>query len=1158
MLLLMPLSAQGANGVHTWAEHSALSEGSWVKVALNNTTDGIYAISYSQLRSWGFSNPEQVGVYGFGGHALSESFSQPHIDDLPEVNTLHDSANQRILFYGRGLITWSFNKTSGIFEHQQHPYATQAYYFLHQKSTEAPAAIDTLAATATTPSYFVNEFDEYWLYEQERVNLGQSGRELYGESFTSTQYQKFTLPGEGTAEEGHTIKQGTAHITAAFATNSSSSSKFTLSWNKAGASGSYKEIGQQEISATTGRYAFGTAGTFDQDFQADDLTGISVAIKFTQGTATASIARLNYIRVQGKMALEASSNEAYLLFRNKQANTAAIGYRITGVTGKMQIWDVTNPTQIKLQGTSLKADTTSFVSSEKGIREYAIVNTESKQFPGVSRIGNVVNQDLHNAPEADFIIVSASAYLDHAKQLASFRETNNGLRTLVVTPEQIYNEYSSGTPDATAIRLFAKQFYDRYGTLKYLLLWGDGHYNNRQATKSNLLLPTYESEASMVETSSFVCDDYFGFLDDSEGGQTNSDGVLTINSDRLDIGVGRLPVSSTSESEILLNKILDYSRNTHYGVWKNRLVFLSDDDKMESSGTDAPNTHMRHNDKLINSLEAAGHKEYIFQKIYLPAYQQSTTASGTDYPDARREFNNALQQGSLIVNFAGHGSSGSITHEQIMNTARAKELRMKNLPLWILASCDVMRFDADEPSMAEALLLNANGGASAIIGSSRVVYSDRNLILNQAIVDHLFDRNADGTRYRLGDILKAAKIALGSDYNKLNYGLLGDPSMELSYPDHKIVVDDVSYDEMVSVSGHLEALGTQATDTTFNGLIYSTIFGANDTISANKGLWQEPLYTFQTRTKKVFSGRDRINNGQFSFSFFMPQDLSASANDGLINLYACSDNDIEANGYYDSFKLTHNGNSKADTVPPVLYNLFLDSPDFKSGDKVGTTPFFYAEVADESGFNTTGNRIGHDLTLSIRSLSNPLFEARQYNLNSYFTTFTGMTTRGNVKYSISALEEGTYEGTFRIWDAFNNPLTATFQFTVSTEQAPEVTLLQAYPSPVHQGQSVTFRAFHNRPESADELHIQVYTQTGVKVLDKTVSSSSAEVVYLQPGATSATQVSSEMNADETSQLQGCSTMQWTVNVAPGVYMYRAFFSSGGTETSTKSKILIVL
>ncbi|MBP5716486.1 MAG: type IX secretion system sortase PorU, partial [Bacteroidales bacterium] len=608
-------------------------------------------------------------------------------------------------------------------------------------------------------------------------------------------------------------------------------------------------------------------------------------------------------------------------------------------------------------------------------------------------------------------------------------------------------------------------------------------------------------------------------------------------------------------------KIIGYDTN-QYGSWKNRLCFLADDDKIESSATDSPNLHMRHNDQLVKQLQDSGHNEFVFQKIYLPAYQQTTSASGTDYPDARKELNNSLQQGLLILNYAGHGSANNITHEQIMSASLASNLRSKHLPVWITASCDVSRFDADDPSMGVNLFLNPQGGAAALFSTTRVVYASQNLNLNKAIIGHLFDRHSDGTRFRLGDIMKAAKRALANDYNKLNFCLIGDPTMTLAFPEQTAVVDSVHGEfkalEMVTIYGHICETGTSAIDTKFNGLIYPTIYDAEDSITADKGLHQEPIYNFTARTRKVFAGRDIVRDGRFEFSFMIPQDISYSTGNGIVNLYACSDSGDEANGFYDQFVLGRGTvAADADTIGPEIIACFLDGPTFQSGDEVGTTPFFYAEVRDASGINATGNSIGHDVSLTLECLSNPLVANRQIVLNNYFTTFTGNPTHGNVKYSLTDLAEGTYQATFRVWDVYNNTSARTFTFTVSSATKPAIALLQAYPSPVKQGATVTFRALHNRPESADQLRLQIYTQTGVKVLDQTATTNSCEVVYLSANASAITQISNALNADETSQLMGCTTMTWVADVTPGVYLYRAYLTAGGDEVTTQSKMLIV-
>lgn len=1148
-------SAEAAvSGVHTYADHSVLASGQWVKVALDGTSDGVYQIPYSQLRQMGFSRPEMVGVYGFGGHLLDEAFAHNHQDDLPEIAVFHDREKQRILFYGQGTIKWSYDNKRQTFTHRQNPYSTQAVYFLHQKE-DAPRQMEAVPSANATSALTLTHFDEHLLHESEITNIGKTGREFYGESFLFTQTQDFSFAA---------LDTGIIQLDINFIACSSSTSSFSVRLDG-------QDVGSASIYAKGSDYAFASESTFSKAIHSSRNNGSTIRITYNKGTGSPSAAHLNYIRMQGKSRIGLpTAGTAYQLFRSKEAESQIVTYDIEKYSIQQQVWDVTSPADIRLQ--QLAESGSSFTAQGKGIREYALVNLTSNNFKGVKNLGNINNQDLHSLAPTDMVIVTAKAFRTQAERLADFRRSNDHLSVTVVTPEEIYNEFSSGRPDATAIRLFLKMFYDRGDQLKYLLLFGDGNYNNRRYANSAYYLPTYESESSLVETASCVCDDYFGFLDDNEGGRTDSNGRYILTYDVLDIGIGRLPVHTTAEAEAVVQKIIGYSQNRNYGTWKNRLCFLSDDDKISANASDSPNAHMKHNDQLIESLTRAGHNEFVYKKIYLPSYAQTTSASSTDYPDAKKEFLETLQQGALLVNYAGHGSTSAITNENLMTTAIASSLNMKYLPVWITATCDISRFDDDDTSCGEALLLNPNGGAEALFTTTRVVYAQQNLKLNQAIINHIFSRKADGTRYRLGDVMKAAKVSLGSDYNKLNFCLLGDPSTTLAYPEQEMEItaingiSTIGSDTIfslpalsrVTMRGRLLQNGTQLTDTTFNGLIYPTVYDAADTLIADKGLYQEPVFSFTNRSKKVFSGRDLIHKGEFEFSFIMPQDIAFSLDNGLVNLYACSDDGKEAQGYFDRINITGSKSPlDADTIGPDIHALFLNQRDFRSGDVVNATPYFYAEVSDSSGFNATGNSIGHDVSLIIQCTSNPLLATRQLILNNYFTTFTGDSHRGKVACSIPALEEGDYVATFRIWDVYNNATTARFAFTVNQSRAPQTVIAQAYPSPVKQGEDVTFRILHNRPESADEMHIQVFSQTGAKMYDATVSNTSSEVVYQRADAQSATDLDQSLRADENSILMGCSTHVWKADVAPGIYIYKVYLSSNGSDATSKSKLIMV-
>lgn len=1166
IMMLSIWSVQAASvGLHTFASSSKLAEGTWVKISLDGTEDGIYQITYAQLSAMGFSNPSQVAVYGFGGHPMHEAINQIKEDDLPEVATLRDSVNNRILFYGQGTTMWYYNNNKG-FVHRQNTYDTKAYYFLHQKEGEKPLEMEFLTSNDNASTNELKQYDVHFVHEQDLINLGESGREKYGESFSQNKNQTFDF---------ESVDAGSVRVTTNFVATSTESSTLTLKVNGT-------ELGTNTIAKKSNEYAFANETTIDKTLTLEHSTGLSVNLNYaTKAGVTASIARLNYIRIQAKRNFSKPAN--FELFRSSSSNKTIMRYNVSSALDQgIEVWDLSNPTKACRQRISSNG---TFCPPTSGIREYALVNLRGTNFPTVKNEGVVANQNLHALPMTNMVIVTAPAYYSQATQLAEYRKQNDGLDVIVVTPDLIYNEFSSGKQDVTAIRLFLKMFYDRYYSpateengivdserreIRYLLLWGDGFYDNK-AIDRQYYLPCYETDASLVETSSCVCDDYFGFLDDGEGGTQDTNLRYTIARDGVDIGIGRIPVTNQHQSNDVLNKILNYCSNSYLGTWKNKICFLSDDDKTG----DSYNCHVKHNDQLVEILENTGHNEFIFQKIYLPAYKQTQSASGTDYPDAKKEFNESLKQGVLMVNYAGHGNTTCITNENMMTASHASSLNMKHLPVWVTASCDVSRWDEDGLSLGECLFLNPNGGAIAMLSTVRVVYAQQNLLLNKAIIDNIFNRFSDGTRYRLGDIIRASKLELGNDYNKLNFCLLGDPSLVLSYPEQKVEVTTINGQSVkdnpgifdlktlsnVTIRGHVLKTGSETEiDSTFNGLVFPTLFDAVDTLTADKGRIQDdaPIFSFASRTKKAFAGRGEVKNGEFEFSFMVPIDISYKDATGMANFYACSDENAEASGYFERYKLSASEDyNVTDHEGPVIKQLFLNSNSWHPGGVTNSTPYFFAEIQDESGFNATGNTVGHDIVLTLRCITNPLLNHSQFTLNDYFTTYTNDSSTGNIQFSIPELEDGTYEATFRIWDVYNNPTTQKFNFTVQTQTAPEAVVVQAYPCPAKTGDSITFRVLHNRPESAQELTLQVYTQTGYKVYETTLSSSSAGKVYAND-MDNPTLLNTDINADESGDFMGSAAIVWnSANIRPGFYLYRVILSSDGSAELSKSNLLMV-
>ena len=414
----------------------------------------------------------------------------------------------------------------------------------------------------------------------------------------------------------------------------------------------------------------------------------------------------------------------------------------------------------------------------------------------------IPNQNLHSSEPADMIIVTHPLFRAYAEKLADIHLNNSGLISQVVTPEQVYNEFSGGIPDIAAIRNFVRMKYQKQKgsnhPLKYLLLFGDGSYENKTLPPNNPnFIPTYQSQNSNVIVSSFTSDDFYGLLEDGEG---EADGTE-------DIGIGRLPVSDTIQAGIILSKIKRYLDPANMGEWKNVICITADDED--------GNTHMSDAEGLASILKDSV-PSFNVEKIYLDAFRQTTTVNGQSYPDVNKAINDRINSGCLIFNYIGHGNENGLAHERVVKTEDINSWKNNGkLPLFITATCEFSRFDDIEiniitremtgkTSAGEMVLLNKDGGGIALMSTTRVVYSAPNYFLNRNIFNCAFDRDESGNTLRLGDIIRIAKNNSGSGPNKRNFTLLGDPALKLAYPWHgKVITDSINN---VSVSDNIDSL----------------------------------------------------------------------------------------------------------------------------------------------------------------------------------------------------------------------------------------------------------------------------------------------------------------------------------------------------------------
>jgi hypothetical protein len=776
---------------------------------------------------------------------------------------------------------------------------------------------------------------------------------------------------------------------------------------------------------------------------------------------------------------------------------------------------------------------------------------QTATLPEPEYVYHITNQDHHADGAVDMVIIipTTQKWLTQAERIKTLHEERDGLRVRIVPADELYNEFSSGTPDATAYRRYMKMLYDRAATEadipRYLLLYGDGAWDNRMHCAEwsgydpDDFLLCFESDNSFSSVNCFVSDDFFCLLDDEEQIQEQS-GMSLAYLGKPDVAVGRFPVRTLESATILADKTIGYADNNHAGAWQNVLCFMGDDGNH--------NTHMQTADKVATMVET-NHQGYQLKKIYWDAYTRTSSSTGYSYPDVTRLIKQQMESGALMMNYSGHGAPYAFSHELVMKLADFEAASSMKLPLWVTASCDIMPFDGQEDNIGETVMLNSQGGGVAFFGTTRTVYATYNEVMNLAFTDYVLTPGIS-----IGEAARRAKCDLvtsGSDTspNKLQYTLLGDPALRLACPEPEVVVDSIcpvsgctraeeadsvssaqqlSAGSVVRVYGHVEQQQSLAAG--FNGVLTATVRDAEETITCqlndDSDDGAETPFVYKDRTKTLYQGSDSIVGGKFCFTFAVPKDISYTDGNGLMSLYAINNEQtITLHGENDGFVLNGSEVVENDSIGPSIY-CYLNAKTFTNGDQVNATPYFMAELYDESGINASGNSIGHDLELIIDN-----DRARTYNLNDYFTYDFGDYRSGSVGFSIPQLSDGQHRLLFRAWDVMNNSSVAELVFNVVSDLESGGFNVVCTKNPA--SETTSFVMTHDRVGSSLTVTMDVFDLSGRQLWKHTEIGTPSGSTYT---------VSWDLRIDGGSRLQ------------TGVYLCR-FQLDGGSSKTVK---LIVL
>jgi len=1049
-------------GIYSSGQSSSiLSSGQWAKLAV--TANGIYKIDYRTLQTSGFDpasvNPQFIQLYGRGGGMLPQSNQESRPIDLSQISLseygLDDQSFDRddyLLFYAEGPGIQVIEE-SGHLLYQKNLYSDTAYYFLTVGS-HSGSRVNSMVSLGDTHQQ-ISSYQAYFYHELERENMLSSGRHWFGELLSATNRVRIRY------ENAPELLPGTSmEIIANVVNTSQQNATFTFSVNTAPA-GTIAVTG-------VGSDTYDDKGIVVQDtlisngIQVNDRGNLDYEIGF-QGPGNGM---LDYFTATYEAPLTFSSEPLYFT-SPKSLSSQISSYTIENLPANASIWDITNPENVLQQEFQHAGQQATFGADSKVLRRY--VAFTGSDFPTPQGIQPVKNQNLKALETPELLIVTHSLFLPQAERLAAFRSVNDGLRVTVITTDEIYNEFSSGRQDVTAIRDLVRYYYQQSDDLKYLLLFGRCSYDYRDLTNDNTNhVPTYQSRNSTDPIYSYNSDDYFGFLDEDEGYW--SEQLSGSGGHLLDIGVGRLPVTSPEEAKIVVDKLIHYAESQESsGNWRKQVYFVADDGDF--------NLHQRDADRLATNVDTT-YENFDVKKIYMDAYPQEETPNGESAEAVNQELEETIKKGALIINYTGHGSEFRWAQESILthNMINAWE-NLDRLPLFVTATCEFGRYDDPERiSGAEKLILNPNGGAIGLVTTARPVFASKNYILNRALYEVALEKKESGYP-TLGDIFKYIKNDSYQIVANRNFALLGDPSMKLSYPRESMQITGFSVDgvegDTIKALSRVNLLGEVLSDngtllSDYQGIAEVTVYDQPQTVET-LGSDGGRTFTFEHRNKVLFRGQATVQAGKFEVSFVAPEEMETEVRAGKISLYALSTNGLaDASGTYDSFLIGDvNKNSPADNTPPAI-TLYMDDLSFTDGGTTDKNPVFLARITDESGINIANS--------SEQGLTALLDGEKEFILNDFYTADQDSYQSGWIRYPFNRLNDGLHTVTLTVWDTYGNPSESTLSFYVNEGNGLTINELHNFPNPFNE--STSFFIDHNRPGDDLEVNIRIFDRQG--------------------------------------------------------------------------------
>ena len=1012
---------------------SKLASGKWVKIEIPES--GIYQLTFEELAQMGFSNPQNVRIYGLGGYPISEVLDGSQIDDLQQIPVkIYDN---KICFYGCGTTKFTLATPTGTphYTREFNSYSTKGYYFVTQDDGSDPMVVaDSYSADIANPVVRAQSLD-YWHHEQELISPGESGKEMLGEAMTGGVIDiPYSIPTLCTDTSVVVNINAGAKVTAA-----------SYIYGKLnGNSLNFQNIAAKIYAPANSFVYYNYASpyvAFSPTENAPMYTDGNINVRIDSETGNVTSAWLDYVTItfyHNNTLAGSTDNQLRMGFQKLTKNDFIT---IADANSDIQLWNIDNPYSPTNCVLSTNNDLMGYGPNMAENLGQFIAFNPAHELKSISGYTEIDNQNIHGLPDPDMVIVTCEELLPQAERVAQMHRDNDNMVVHVLDQQKIFNEFSSGTPDAMGIRLMSKMFYDRNrNKYKHLLMFGAGNYDNRQLhAKRDCTILTYEATVSNDEEYSYVCDDFFGILDDNSG--------IELAKDYLRLGVGRIPCATLQEAQSDVDKLLNYVNNPDYGPWRNDAILIADD---YDNGLHAFQTEGINN--IIVDELATG---MMNNKVYISQYPKDPV-SGFAF-DARKELTARLTDGQYFMTYVGHGNQNYLTKEQkLWTTVQSNTVQYPHLPILTTACCDVARYDCNQRGLVEIMFHKPDGGAIAIVTSARSVYATDNDALNQAFVRAMFCYNTKGYMPTVGEAYMLCKQSFGNtkfNYNKMSFLLLGDPAMKVNYPKPFFKITKINGQEVGTSSissGAMQRVTVEAkvynpdsttVNTSFNGDATLSIYDIKKketsiTVRINRVDVTRDIYFPQNLLAQV---NGRVVDGVFNGEAVIPRYILSTGGYGMVKVYAHQDeSDNMVNGSFSNLLLqSYNPNNPLtvnDNTPPVIESMYFnDEQSFVNGAVIPPGSTLYINATDDYSFNNQSVAVGNSMSLQLDG------GKTTYTYVKNHSTITDNGKVLTIEFPMD-IKEGRHSLQYEVYDAAGNKASRSISFLVGNSSQASLTV----------------------------------------------------------------------------------------------------------------------